>query len=267
MQQERHARLLQGEISTHNYLYNMPSAQVQRPNGSKAKPYIIGVVGGTNSGKSSVCKKIITELNNLGAMSIVAISQDSFYRDLEPEDLELAHKSEYNFDHPKSIDDSAIYELLIDLCEGRPGKIPIYDFKTHRSTGEFEPVQPAEVILLEGIMLFYYKKIREICDMKLYIDCDADTRLARRVRRDTAERGRTIDSIIKQYTSFVKPSYDEFCAPTKKYADVIVPRGVENEVAINLIICHIQDILKQSGEIFENGAQTVNGDSDQKRPH
>ena len=120
-------------------------------------------------------------------------------------------------------------------------------------------MQPAEVVLIEGIMLFHYKQIREFCDMKLFIDCDADTRLARRVKRDTTERGRSIENIIKQYTgwvskisdkrpkhvcSFVKPSYDDYCAPTKKYADIVVPRGAENDVAINLIICHIQVSLR-----------------------
>jgi len=239
-------------------------------NGAR-RPYVIGVVGGTNSGKTSVCKKIISELNELNGestTSVVCISQDSFYRDLNNEDLALAHKSEYNFDHPRTIDDEAILELLTELSSGRPGKVPEYDFKNHRRIpNQFEPVEPAEVILLEGILLFHFKEIRDYCDMKLFIDCDADTRLARRVQRDTSERGRTIESIIKQYTVFVKPSYDEFCAPTKKYADIIVPRGVENDVAINLIICHIQDILKSSG-CSVNGNGVTNGDSiDQKRPH
>lgn len=234
------------------------------------RPYVIGVVGGTNSGKTSVCKKIISELqemNGANPISVVCISQDSFYRDLNPEDLALAKKSEYNFDHPRTIDDDAIYTLLEDLSNGTQGRVPIYDFKNHRSTDESETIIPAEVILLEGILLFHFKEIREFCDMKLFIDCDADTRLARRVQRDTAERGRSIESIIKQYTVFVKPSYDEFCAPTKKYADIIVPRGVENDVAINLIICHIQDILKNSGS-GENGNGCHNAETvDQKRPH
>lgn len=243
-------------------------------NGASRRPYIIGVVGGTNSGKTSVCRKIVSEvsknalqeMNGDSPISVASLSQDSFYRDLVPDDQALAKKSEYNFDHPRSIDDDSILKVLEDISNGRKGRIPIYDFKTSSSTGEFDTIEPAEVILLEGILLFHFKEIRELCDMKLFIDCDADTRLARRVQRDTAERGRTIESIIKQYTVFVKPSYDEFCAPTKKYADIIVPRGVENDVAINLIICHVQDILKNSGACNGNGH--LNGEAvDQKRPH
>lgn len=247
-------------------------------NGVANKPYIIGIVGGTNSGKTTVCKKIIRELKAMNegrSISVAAISQDSFYRDLTPEQLIQAKKSEYNFDHPDTIADEEIYSLLMDLANGKKGKVPEYDFKHHCRTGDFEEVQPAEVVLIEGIMLFHYKQIREFCDMKLFIDCDADTRLARRVKRDTTERGRSIENIIKQYTGFVKPSYDDYCAPTKKYADIVVPRGAENDVAINLIICHIQDILKKSDNLKQsNGNFNGHGnghlqaaEADQKRPH
>jgi len=175
-------------------------------NGVSRKPYIIGIVGGTNSGKTTVCKKIIRELkvmNDGRSISVASISQDSFYRDLTPDQMVLAKKSEYNFDHPDTIDDEEIFSLLTDLAAGESGKVPIYDFKNHCRSSEHENVQPAEVILIEGIMLFHYKQIREFCDMKLFIDCDADTRLARRVKRDTAERGRSIENIIKQYTGYV----------------------------------------------------------------
>jgi len=250
-------------------------------NGVVSKPYIIGIVGGTNSGKTTVCKKIIRELKAMNegrSISVAAISQDSFYRDLTPEQLTQAKKSEYNFDHPDTIADEEIYSLLLDLANGKRGKVPEYDFKNHCRNGQFEEVQPAEVVLIEGIMLFHYKQIREFCDMKLFIDCDADTRLARRVKRDTTERGRSIENIIKQYTGFVKPSYDDYCAPTKKYADIVVPRGAENDVAINLIICHIQDILKKCDTMKQNGHKSLNGhhghgqhvqttEADQKRPH
>jgi len=251
-------------------------------NGGSSKPYIIGIVGGTNSGKTTVCKKIIHELRAMNegrSISVASISQDSFYRDLTPDQLVLAKRSEYNFDHPDTIDDEEIFRLLTDLANGKSGRVPEYDFKNHCRTGDFEEVQPAEVILIEGIMLFHYKQIREFCDMKLFIDCDADTRLARRVKRDTSERGRSIENIIKQYTGFVKPSYDEYCAPTKKYADIVVPRGAENEVAINLIICHIQDILKKCDTMKKHNSygivnpntphahiQAAN-EADQKRPH
>merc|ERR1712168_693103 len=265
---------------------NMPSLNSSKilsgvsvtTNGASRKPYIIGIVGGTNSGKTTVCKKIIRELkamNDGRSISVASISQDSFYRDLNPEQMILAKKSEYNFDHPDTIDDDEIFRLLTDLANGKSGKVPEYDFKNHGRTGNFELVHPADVILIEGIMLFHYKQIREFCDMKLFIDCDADTRLARRVKRDTAERGRSIENIIKQYTGFVKPSYDEYCAPTKKYADIVVPRGAENDVAINLIICHIQDILKKSDNLKQrngtngvgNGISSHQSEGDQKRPH
>jgi len=136
-------------------------------------------------------------------------------------------------------------QVLRDLKESKPVKIPKYDYRNHcRIPEESKTVEPADVVLVEGILIFYYQDIRAMFDMKLFVDTDPDTRLARRVQRDIKERGRSLQNILHQYLTLVKPAYEEFCLPTKKYADVIIPRGAENKVAIDLIVQHIQEILR-----------------------
>jgi uridine kinase len=176
---------------------------------------------------------------------VAHISQDSFYRELTPTEIVSAEKGMFNFDHPDAFDIPLMEACLHDIHEGRPTKIPVYDFKTNaRVPDEFTTVYAADVVLFEGILTFYYPKVRDLFDMKLFVDTDADTRLARRVFRDIQERGRNLDHVLYQYTSLVKPAFEEFCIPTKKFADVIIPRGAENTVAINLIVVHIKDIIE-----------------------
>lgn len=211
-------------------------------------PFMIGVAGGTASGKSSVCERIMKDLGQSEKKNahrqVAHISQDSFYRELTPQEIVSAEKGMFNFDHPDAFDIPLMESCLHDIHEGRPTKIPVYDFKTNaRVPDEFTTVYAADVVLFEGILTFYYPKVRDFFDMKLFVDTDADTRLARRVFRDIQQRGRNLDNVLHQYTTLVKPAFEEFCIPTKKFADVIIPRGAENLVAINLIVLHIKDII------------------------
>ena len=212
-------------------------------------PFLIGVAGGTASGKSTVCRKIMEKLgqDSLGpghVQRVVCISQESFYRELDENEREEALKGNYNFDHPDALDSDLIVRILRDVLHGREVQMPVYDFALMRKkTDECQRVHPADVVLVEGILVFYYPEIRELFQMRLFVDTDPDTRLARRVLRDVQERGRDLEFVLTQYTTFVKPAFEEFCLPTKKYADVIIPRGADNEVAIDLIVQNIGDYL------------------------
>lgn len=203
------------------------------------QPFVIGVSGGTASGKTTVCDMIIQQLHD---HRVVLVNQDSFYRGLTAEELQRVH--EYNFDHPDAFDTEQFIECIEKLRSGQSVQVPIYDFKTHRRrTDTFRQVNASDVIILEGILLFHDPHVRSFMDMKIFVDADADVRLARRIRRDTVERGRDMNSILEQYAKFVKPAFDDFVLPSKKYADVIIPRGGENPVAINLIVQHIHTKL------------------------
>ncbi|NXI77611.1 UCK2 kinase, partial [Rhipidura dahli] len=214
---------------------------------SGGEPFLIGVSGGTASGKSSVCSKIVQLLGqnevDYRQKQVVIVSQDSFYRVLTSEQKSKALKGQFNFDHPDAFDNELIVKTLKEITEGKTVQIPVYDFVSHSRKEETVTVYPADVVLFEGILAFYSQEVRDLFRMKLFVDTDADTRLSRRVLRDISERGRDLEQILSQYITFVKPAFEEFCLPTKKYADVIIPRGADNEVAINLIVQHIQDIL------------------------
>ncbi|XP_034036742.1 uridine-cytidine kinase 2-A isoform X2 [Thalassophryne amazonica] len=211
------------------------------------QPFLIGVAGGTASGKSSVCSKILELLgqNEIDhhQRQVAILSQDSFYRVLTPEQKDKALKGQFNFDHPDAFDNDLVFATLWEIKKGKTVQIPVYDFVTHSRKEETVTVYPADVVLFEGILMFYSQEIRDFFQMKLFVDTDADTRLSRRMLRDINERGRDLESVLVQYINFVKPAFEEFCLPTKKYADVIIPRGADNLVAINLIVQHIQDIL------------------------
>ncbi|XP_034486995.1 uridine-cytidine kinase isoform X1 [Drosophila innubila] len=224
------------------------------PNGEAAgndeikSPFLIGVAGGTASGKSTVCKKIMEQLGQAEMddtqRQVVSISQDCFYRELTGAEKLKAQKGLFNFDHPDAFNEDFMYETLQRILKGHKVEIPSYDYRTNSL--DFENVlviYPADVVLFEGILVFYFPKIRELFHMKLFVDTDSDTRLARRVPRDINERGRDLDAVLTQYMTFVKPAFEEFCSPTKKFADVIIPRGADNTVAIDLIVQHIRDFL------------------------
>jgi len=218
---------------------------------SHKKPFMIGVAGGTASGKSTVCEKLMEKLgqnkmNNV-EKQVVHLAQDSFYKELNDQEISKANKGMFNFDHPNAFDNELMESCLEDIIAGRQTQIPVYNFKTNsRIPGQFTTIYPSDVVLVEGILVFYYARMRNMFNLKLFVDTDADTRLARRVMRDIEERGRDLEHVLHQYTTLVKPAFEEFCLPTKKYADVIVPRGAENVVAIDLIKQHIQDIIWRS---------------------
>ncbi|KAF5476572.1 hypothetical protein F2P56_003313 [Juglans regia] len=205
------------------------------------QPFVIGVSGGTASGKTTVCDMIIQQLHD---HRVVLVNQDSFYRGLT--DDELKHVHEYNFDHPDAFDTEQLLECIGKLKSGQPVQVPIYNFKDHRRCSDsFRQVNATDVIILEGILVFHDQRVRNLMNMKIFVDADADTRLARRIKRDTVERSRDVHSVLEQYSKFVKPAFDNFILPSKKYADVIIPRGGENHVAIDLIVQHIRTKLGQ----------------------
>ncbi|XP_019602907.2 uridine-cytidine kinase 2 isoform X2 [Rhinolophus sinicus] len=229
--------------------------------------------------QSSVCAKIVQLLGqnevDYRQKQVVILSQDSFYRVLTAEQKAKALKGQFNFDHPDAFDNELIFKTLKEITEGRTVQIPVYDFVSHSRKEESVTVYPADVVLFEGILAFYSQEVRDLFHMKLFVDTDADTRLSRRVLRDISERGRDLEQILSQYITFVKPAFEEFCLPTKKYADVIIPRGVDNLVAINLIVQHIQDILngglsKRQPNGYLNGytpARKRQASESSSRPH
>ncbi|XP_046412175.1 uridine-cytidine kinase isoform X4 [Neodiprion fabricii] len=205
-----------------------------RLNGVEGKtPFLIGVSGGTASGKSTVCKRIMEKLGQVDMdhteRQVVCISQDSFYRELTPSEKLKAEKGQFNFDHPDAFDNDRILRTLRDILTGVKCEIPAYDYRSNSILkNQITTIYPADVVLFEGILVFYFPEIRELFHMKLFVDTDSDTRLARRVPRDIKERGRDLDYVLNQYMNFVKPAFEEFCLPTKKFADVIIPRGADN---------------------------------------
>uniref|UniRef100_A0A0P6E611 uridine/cytidine kinase n=1 Tax=Daphnia magna TaxID=35525 RepID=A0A0P6E611_9CRUS len=214
-------------------------------------PFLIGVAGGTASGKSTVCSRIMEKLGqdeiDHRQRQVVCISQDSFYRELNPAESIKASKGLFNFDHPDAFDNPLILKTLQDILDGRVCKIPVYDFKTNsRKLDEFVTIYPADVLLFEGILVFYFPEIREVFHMKLFVDTDADTRLSRRVLRDIRERGRDLEQVLAQYTTLVKPAFEEFCLPTKKFADVIIPRGADNTGQFNWYSSRVSCLISWS---------------------
>lgn len=210
-------------------------------------PFLIGVAGGTASGKSTVCARIMEKLGQVDVdhteRKVITISQDYFYKQLTPAEKAKALKGHYNFDHPDAFDEELMLETLKNVLDGKKISLPTYDYRTNSSSQNMQTIYPADVVLFEGILVFYFPDIRNLFHMKLFVDTDSDTRLARRVPRDINERGRDLDQVLNQYMRFVKPAFEEFCLPTKKHADVIIPRGADNTVAIDLIVHHIWDIL------------------------
>ncbi|CAH9143543.1 unnamed protein product [Cuscuta epithymum] len=203
------------------------------------QPFVIGVAGGAASGKTTVCDLIIEQLHD---QRVVLVNQDSFYHNLTPD--ELTRVQEYNFDHPDAFDTEQLLCILDKLKHGEAVDIPKYDFKTYKNIA-LRRVNPSDVIILEGILIFHDPRVRDLMNMKIFVDIDADVRLARRIRRDTVEKERDIAMILDQYSKFVKPAFDDFILPTKKYADIIIPRGGDNHVAIDLIVQHIRTKLGQ----------------------
>ena len=202
---------------------------------------IIGISGGTGSGKTTVAQKIIA---SVGADNVVYLQHDAYYRNLGDMPIELRHQ--VNFDHPDAFDTDLVMNHLEALRAGESIEQPIYDYVTHSRRRETISVVPRPVIIVEGILVFVDAQMRRLMDLKIFVDCDADIRFIRRLDRDVHERGRSVESIISQYTTTVRPMHLQFVEPSKRYADVIIPEGGYNEVGIGLITGKIQSILARS---------------------
>lgn len=200
----------------------------------------IGVAGGTGSGKTTVAHRT---LERVGAEHIAYIPHDAYYKNLSH--LPYEERTRINFDHPDSLETSLLVEHLRCLKQGIAVEIPIYDFTTHVRTAETLHVEPAPIILVEGILIFVEPELREQLDVKLFVDTDADLRFIRRLGRDIDERGRTLASVIEQYLKTVRPMHLEFVEPSKRYADVIIPEGGFNEVAIEMVAARIRGLLEE----------------------
>jgi len=207
-----------------------------------SKPVLIGLTGGTGSGKTTVAKTIIEEL---GHDNIVLIQQDSYYKDQSH--LSFEDRIKTNYDHPFAFDTELLIEHLEDLMAGKSIDKPVYDFSHHTRTDEVVTINPCDVIVLEGILVLENEQLRDMLDIKIYVDTDNDVRFIRRLLRDTKERGRTMDSVVNQYLGVVRPMHQQFIEPTKKYADIIIPEGGYNKVAIDILVTKVKSILKELG--------------------
>lgn len=202
------------------------------------KPIFIGITGGSGSGKTTVVKKIETEIPS---KSLTIIEQDSYYRDQSQ--LTFEERCKTNYDHPFAFDSDLLLQHLLDLREGKSIEKPLYDYEIHNRKKETQTVEPRDIIVLEGILIFYDKRIRDLLDIKIFVDTDSDIRLVRRIIRDMNDRGRTIDSVLTQYMQTVRPAHEQFIEPTKKFADIIIPEGGHNIVAIDLMVTKIKSII------------------------
>jgi uridine kinase len=204
------------------------------------KPVVIGVAGGSGSGKTSVTKAIYESFKG---HSITMLQQDYYYKDQS--DLPFEERLKTNYDHPLAFDNDLLIEHIEKLLRYESIEKPVYDYSLHTRSKEIIEVEPKDVIILEGILVLEDERLRNLMDMKLFVDTDADIRILRRMSRDIKERGRTLDSVIEQYTNVVRPMHNQFIEPTKRYADVIIPEGGQNHVAIDLMVTKIQTILEQ----------------------
>lgn len=203
------------------------------------EPLVIGIAGGSGSGKTTVAQEI---LQRVGPDRIAFLQHDSYYKDLSG--LPPAQRAEVNFDHPNSLETELLIQHIASLRDGKPVQVPIYDFSTHSRTSQTYTVQPRVVILVEGILIFTEPALRELFDVKIFVDTDSDIRFIRRLERDLKERGRTTESVIKQYLSTVRPMHLEFVEPSKRYADVIIPEGGHNTAALDMVVARIEALLK-----------------------
>ncbi|KAL8657947.1 MAG: hypothetical protein Q9226_001413 [Calogaya cf. arnoldii] len=201
---------------------------------------IIGVAGSSGSGKTSLAHAIVSSLN---LPWVVILSMDSFYKRLTPEQHALAHRNEYDLDAPSAIDFDLMVERLKDLKQGRRAEIPIYSFEQHQRQDNTVSIYSPHVLILEGIFALYDQRVLDLLDVKIFAEADADLCLARRIMRDVKERGRDIEGCIKQWTSFVKPNFQRHVYPQRENADIIIPRGIDNRVAIDMVVKHIQLLL------------------------
>lgn len=208
------------------------------------RPIVIGVTGGSGSGKTTVSKAIY---ENLRGQSIQIINQDTYYNDQA--DMTMEERKAVNYDHPLAFDTALLIEQLDALRHNRAVEMPVYDYKEYTRSQATVHVEPQDVIILEGILILDDERLRDLMDIKVYVDADDDIRILRRIQRDMQERGRSLESIISQYLKTVKPMYHQFIEPTKRYADIIVPEGGENHVAIDILTTKVRDVLAKRGHL------------------
>jgi len=202
-------------------------------------PIVIGIAGGSGSGKTTVANVI---LHRVGADRIAYLAHDAYYRDLTH--LPYPQRVEVNFDHPESVETELMIQHILQLKAWQGIDLPIYDFTTHSRTEKTVRIDPQRVILVEGILIFAERALRDLFDVKIFVDTDSDIRLIRRIQRDITERGRTTETVIKQYLRTVRPMHLEFVEPSKRYADVIIPEGGFNEVAMGMVTTRIEALLQ-----------------------
>lgn len=202
-------------------------------------PLVIGIAGGSGSGKTTVAQAI---LQRVGPERIAFLQHDSYYKDLRG--LPPAQRNEFNFDHPNSLETDLLIQHIACLKRGKPVEVPIYDFSTDSRTARTFTVQPRNVILVEGILIFTEAALREMLDIKIFVDTDSDLRFIRRLERDIHERGRTTDSVVKQYMHTVRPMHLEFVEPSKRYADIIIPEGGHNTAALDMVVARVEALYR-----------------------
>ena len=204
----------------------------------RASPVVIGIAGGSGSGKTTLARLI---LDRIGSDRIAFLPHDAYYKDLG--ELPPNQRASINFDHPDSLDTQLLTEHIHVLKNNQAVNLPIYDFKTHSRTKKTYRVDPRPVIMVEGILIFTEKELRDLLEVKIFVDTDSDLRFIRRLERDIDERGRTTESVIRQYLATVRPMHLEFAEPSKRYADVIVPEGGLNEVAMEMVVARLEALL------------------------
>ncbi|WP_055667955.1 uridine kinase [Desnuesiella massiliensis] len=205
-----------------------------------SRPILIGIAGGTGSGKSTIAKEIYSKFQE---NCIAMIEQDSYYKDQS--NIPYEERTKINYDHPKAFDTELLISHLKSLMQRESIEKPVYDFEIHNRKKESIAVEAKDIIIVEGILILEDPGIRELLDIKIYVDTDADVRIIRRLVRDINERGRTVDSVINQYLNVVRPMHMQFIEPTKRYADIIIPEGGHNKVAIDIIVAKIKQILQK----------------------
>lgn len=203
------------------------------------RPIIIGIAGGSGSGKTTIAHEIYNQLHQNDR--ILTITQDSYYKNND--NLSMTERKKINYDHPDAFDMELLVKQLQNLMNYKAVEMPVYDFTAHTRSKETIHTEPADIIILEGILVLSDESLRNLMDIKVFVDTDEDIRFIRRLQRDTEQRGRSVDSVIKQYLSTVKPMYNQFIEPTKRYADIIVPEGGENTVAIDMLTTKIRSVL------------------------
>lgn len=206
-------------------------------------PLVIGIAGGSGSGKTTLARLI---LQRVGEDRIAYLPHDAYYKDLS--NLPPNQRMSVNFDHPDSLDTELLIQHVLQLRNYQPVDLPVYDFKTHTRTRETRRVEPRGVIMVEGILIFADPELRKLLDVKIFVDTDADIRLIRRLERDIRERGRTTEMVVTQYLTTVRPMHLEFVEPSKRYADVIVPEGGMNEVAMEMVVARLEALLRESAD-------------------